>query len=98
MTLSVSFRRAASEEFIEAAARYEAQRPGLGAEFIAEIERCVVRAADRPELYALIHNGMRRVTAKRFPYSLYFRSEEQRVVILAVFHGSRDPANWQRRA
>ena len=94
MTLSVTFRRAAREEFIEAAARYEAQRPGLGAEFIAEIERCVARAADRPELYALIHNGMRRVTAKRFPYSVYFRSEEQRVVILAVFHGCRDPASW----
>lgn len=79
MTLSVTFRRAAREELIEAAARYEAQRPELGAELIAEIERCVARAADRPELYALIHNGMRRVTAKRFPYSVYFRSEEKRV-------------------
>ncbi|MCA1732657.1 MAG: type II toxin-antitoxin system RelE/ParE family toxin, partial [Acidobacteria bacterium] len=63
MTHLVRFRREAREEFIEAAARYEAQRLGLGAEFIAEIERCVSRAADRPELYAVIYNGMRRVIA-----------------------------------
>ena len=98
MTLPVAFRRAARAEFIEAAARYEVQRAGLGVEFIAEIERCVARAAEHPRLYAVIHNGMRRVTAERFPYNVYFRAEEQRVVILAVFHGSRNPAIWQRRS
>lgn len=36
MTLPVTFHRAANAEFIEAAAWYEAQRPGLGPEF----ERC----------------------------------------------------------
>jgi hypothetical protein len=48
MSLSVTFRRAARAEFIEAAAWYESQRPGLGVEFIAEIERCVDAAAERP--------------------------------------------------
>jgi plasmid stabilization system protein ParE len=47
---------------------------------------------------AVVHKGMRRVTAERFPYSVYFRAETRRVVVLAVFHGSRDPAIWQRRA
>ncbi len=32
MTRLVRFRREAREEFIEAAARYDTQRPGLGAE------------------------------------------------------------------
>lgn len=98
MTHPVSFHRAARKEFIESATRYEAQRPGLGAEFIAEIERCVARAADQPEAYALIHFDMRRISAKRFPYCVYFRLEIHRIVILAVFHASRAPANWQRRA
>jgi hypothetical protein len=52
MNLSVTFRRAARAEFIEAAAWYESQRPGLGVEFIAEIERCVDAAAERPTTYA----------------------------------------------
>ncbi len=50
MNLSVTFRRAARAEFIEAAAWYESQRPGLGVEFIAEIERCVDAAAETHDL------------------------------------------------
>lgn len=48
MTLPVTFGRAAYAEFIEAVAWYEAQRPGLGGEFIAQIERCVLLAAAQP--------------------------------------------------
>jgi len=97
MTLPVSFSRAAHAEFIEATAWYEAQRPGLGAEFIAQIECCVLRAAEQPQRYAVVHNGIRRITARRFPYSLYFRVHVRRIVVLAVFHSSRDPTIWQRR-
>jgi len=45
MTLRIVFRRAAKNEFEEAAARYDEQRPGLGEEFIIEIEQAVGRAA-----------------------------------------------------
>lgn len=98
MTLAITFRRAARSEFLEAAARYEAQRAGLGAEFIAEIERCVASAAEQPYLYGIIHKNTRRVTARRFPYSIYFQAELQRIVVLAVFHGSGDPGIWRSRA
>ena len=98
MSLAVTFRRAARAEFLEAAARYEAQRANLGMEFIAEIERCVALAAEQPQVYAVIHKNTRRITARRFPFSIYFRAESRRIVVLAVFHGSRDPAVWQGRA
>lgn len=98
MTLAVEFRRAARSEFIEAAARYELRRSNLGAEFISEIERCIALAADQPQLFAVVHEGLRRVTAERFPYSVYFKAETQRLVIFSVFHGSRDPTIWQQRA
>ena len=31
-------------------------------------------------------------------YSLYFRVEADRIVVLAVFHGARNPIVWQRRS
>ena len=98
MTLAVTFRRAARAEFLEAAARYEAQRSGLGAEFISEVERCIALAAEQPQLYAIVHKNTRRVAVRRFPYSIYFRAEPFRIVVLAVFHGNRDPAIRQSRA
>ena len=51
MTRSSVFRRAARAEFFEAAEWYDAQRLGLGAEFIAEIERCVKSATEGPDRY-----------------------------------------------
>jgi plasmid stabilization system protein ParE len=76
---------------------YESQRPELGVDFIAEIERCLDAACERPMTYPAIHNDVRRVVANRFPFSVYFRAEERRIVVLAVFHGRRDPAIWQHR-
>ncbi len=45
MSLSVTFHRAASAEFIEASAWYETKQVGLALEFMAEIERCVSLAS-----------------------------------------------------
>ena len=41
--------------------RHSAQTSAF--EFIAEVERCVALAAEQPQLYAVVHKGMRRVTA-----------------------------------
>ncbi len=34
---------------------------------------------------------------KRFPYALFYQIEATQVVVLAVFHGKRDPGVWQDR-
>ena len=98
MSLPVTFHRAASAEFIEASAWYETKRVGLTLEFIAEIDRCVSLASEHLLQFAVVREDVRRVVANRFPHSVYFRAEKHRIVVLAVFHDSRDPAIWQARA
>jgi len=48
--------------------------------------------------FAVVREDIRRVVANRFPYSVYFRAEQHRIVVLAVFHGSRDPSILPARA
>ena len=98
MSLLVTFHRAASAELIEASAWYETKRIGLALEFIAEIDSCVSLASKHPLQFAVVREDIRRVVTHRFPYSVYFRAEKHRIVVLAVFHGSRDPAIWLARA
>ena len=98
MSLPITFHRAASAEFVEASVWYESKRLGLALEFMAEIDRCVSLASESPLQFAVVRGDIRRVVAYRFPYSVYFRVEESRLVVLAVFHGSRDPAIWKARA
>jgi plasmid stabilization system protein ParE len=97
MTLRVVFRRAARREFDDAADRYDEQRPGLGEEFIIEIDQAVAKAAASPELYPKVFGEVRRTVARRFPFAVYFRVRRDSMVVLSVFHGRRNPAVWERR-
>lgn len=97
MTLRIVFRPAAKGEFEEAAVRYDEQSPGLGEEFSIEIEQAVARAAAAPARYPIVFGDIRRTVARRFPFSVYFRIRSGALVVLAVFHGRRNPAIWQRR-
>ena len=97
MSLEVSFHRAAKTELIEASSWYENKQHGLVAEFILEIERCITFASNHATGCVLVKPDIRRVVAKRFPYSIYFRAEKTRIVVLAVFHSRRDPIIWMTR-
>ena len=98
MNLPVTFHRAASAEFNEACTWYENKRRGLALEFITEIDHCVSQASENPFQFAVVREDIRRVVANRFPYNVYFRVEQRRIVVLAIFHGRRDPAIWVARA
>ncbi len=98
MTLKVVFRRAARAEFDGAAMWYEERQPGLGMQFTSEIDRAVDLAARHPERFPVKHGDIRSVQARRFPYSVFYRVEAHRIVVLAVFHARRDPLLWQTRA
>jgi len=40
-----------------------------------------------------------RALLRRFPYALMFvRDDDATLTVIACFHGSRDPAHWQKRA
>lgn len=97
MTLRIVFRRAAQSELEDAAVWYDEQRVGLGEEFIIEIEQAVANAAAAPKRYPIVFGDVRRTVARRFPFSVYFRVRPNKLVVLAVFHGRRNPAIWRRR-
>lgn len=97
MTLRVVFRRAAQAEFDAAALWYEDRQAGLGTQFVSEINRVIELVTNHPESFPTKHLEIRCAQARRFPYSVFFRPEANRVVVLAVFHARRNPAVWQAR-
>ncbi len=93
----VTFRKQARREFDEAGDWYEKERPGLGSEFLAEIQLLIQRIANNPEQFPMLYRDVRKAVARRFPYCIYFREREQKIIVLAVFHSARDPAVWRQR-
>ena len=76
---------------------YEGEQEGLGLEFVDELRAAYLRIVDGPLKYLELRSGIRRALTKRFPYAVYFSIEETVIVVLAVLHAARDPAEWQRR-
>jgi hypothetical protein len=77
----------AQTELEEAAVWYEAQRDGLGLEFIAEVDRVLMRIAHQDTFatvpIATVEGAVvRREFVERFPY---------------IRRGSSDPARWRSR-
>ena len=76
---------------------YENEEAGLGQDFLDELRAAYDRIADGPLAYQDLRSGIRRGLLRRFPYAVYFAVEGDVVVVLAVLHVARDPAEWQRR-
>ena len=93
----VLFTEAARAELIEAQDWYEAQAPGLGHRFRAEIDSVVQRMADNPRQFPVVFKTLRRARANKFPYALFFLIEPDALLVVACFHASRDPRQWQKR-
>jgi plasmid stabilization system protein ParE len=97
MSLPLVFRSAAQAEFDDAAAWYESQRPGLGGDFVAQVQQVLDTIAGQPDRYSIASGDVREAPVSRFPDCVYYRVKSNRVVIIAVFHTSRDPSVWQGR-
>jgi len=97
MTRTVAFRLAALREFEDAAVWYEGRRSGLGESFIAAIDDAMELAAKTPNRFPAMHRNVRCVRVRRFPFSVFFVPEPDRIVVLSIFHASRDPIIWKYR-
>ena len=98
MSLPLVFRPVAQTEFDEAAVWDEGQRAGLGSDFVTEVQQVLDTIANHPERYPIASGDVREALVSRFPYCVYYRVKPDRVVVIAVFHTSRDPSVWQGRA
>jgi plasmid stabilization system protein ParE len=76
---------------------YQAEQPGLGLEFLDELRATYHRMVNSPLKYQELRSDIRRALMKRFPYAIYFAIQEQTIVVVAVLHTARDPAEWQWR-
>jgi plasmid stabilization system protein ParE len=98
MSLPLRLLPEAKAEFDAAADQYEAQQAGLGVDFVARVREVLQRIATNPHQHAVVYRDVRKAVVKRFPYIVLYREESGEVIVISVFHTSRDPAIWQSRA
>jgi plasmid stabilization system protein ParE len=97
MNYVLVFRPEVGAELKEAYDWYESQKVGLGDEFLECVDNLLDRICLMPESYVFVHRDVRRAVVKRFPYAVYYRVVSSRVIVIAIFHGRRNPETLQGR-
>jgi len=94
MLRKVRFAEEASCEFRKSVGCYESRAKGLGLRFADEIDSTVERIRLNPDMYMKVAGNIRRIQVNRFPYSVFYTTEDDTLVILRVFHNKRKPVEW----
>ena len=93
----VVFHPEAEAELVAAAEFYDTNSPGLGLDFIAEVQRATRALATYPRVGRRFSKRLHRALVRRFPYGLLYRIESDEVLVVAVAHVRRRPRYWLGR-
>lgn len=98
MSLSILFHELAENELLEGTRFYLAISPELALSFVSDVERSTNLLGRHPEVGKSVAAGVRSFRLAKFAYSLYYRTSNELLEILAVGHQRRRPLYWKSRA
>ena len=87
----------AEEEMTEASVFYDAASSGLGNDFLDDVQQAVDSLCEYPLAGEAVAPGLRRMLLHRFPFSIVYAVETDRIVVIAIAHHGRRPGYWQSR-
>lgn len=93
-----TYHERAAAELHEATRYYVEQGGSLASDFLDEVDRGIAFIVENPEGAPVISaEGVRRKVLARFPYSLLYLVEPERIRIVTVMHHKRRPGYWTDR-
>jgi len=94
----VYLEKEAEAEYLEASQAYASESQTLADDFEKEVRWGATFIAENPEAAPLVEGTrVRRKVLRRFPYSLFYAIEGERIHIVAVAHGKRRHGYWLDR-
>jgi len=97
MTRRIVLRPEAEADLLQARDWYGQEDSDLAEAFLDSFDATIARIEAMPEVYATVLKSTRRGKLRRFPYLVYYRVFQDRIEVIGVLHGSRDPRVWQMR-
>ena len=95
--LKIEFHPSALEE-AESAQLWYAERSKVASKaFVGELSHAINKISKSPERWPKFHKETRRYYFPRFPFSLIYRANKERIEIIAVMHHRRKPGYWAER-
>lgn len=89
-------RKLAETQITEAYNWYENKQANLGDDFLLSLEGSLKTIEKDPEAFQLKYKNIRAIYTKHFPYGVFYFTNKKYIVIIAVFHLSRNPKLWKK--
>lgn len=97
MTYQLKISEEAKQDISQALKLYNEKQNNLGNEFLYIVEEAVLAILQNPYQFAIVINNVRKHKTSKFQYSVLYVIKEEKVIVFAVFHTSRNPDTWRRR-
>jgi len=97
MSRRIVLRPEAEADLLQARDWYGQEDSELAEAFLDSFDATIALIEDMPELYPVVVKSTRRGKLLRFPYLVYYRVFPDRIEVIGLLHGSRDPKVWQKR-
>lgn len=97
MDYVLSLRPEVRIDLLDAFHWYQKQQLGLGYDFKSCVNDALAKLEKHPVFYKKVHNDIRRLFIKKFPFGVFYLVEGNRVIILAVLHARLNPLKWKIR-
>ena len=76
---------------------YQSQAEGLGDDFLYELESAYQTIVELPDTWPKFKKDYRRFLLGKFPFSVIYRTNKNKIFVAAVMHNSRKPGYWKTR-
>jgi toxin ParE1/3/4 len=87
----------AQKDINEAFEWHELQSTGRGDKFLESLKLKLKQIEKKPEAISADKNGVRKRSLKGFPYFIFYTIASPFILIIAVWHFSRDRFGWKNR-
>ena len=71
MSVEVVYLPDATKDIREGYRWYKEQQPGIGRDFLAEVETTVEYLCENPRMFPLVEEDIRRALLHKYPYSIF---------------------------
>lgn len=93
--MKIQILKSASQDLIDGYRFYEKQSEGLGSYFLDTLYSDIDSLAIHGGIHPICFNKYNRSLSKRFPFAIYYRTENNTVFVYAILDCCRNPA-WIR--
>jgi plasmid stabilization system protein ParE len=87
----------AEDDAQSAHAWYVERSSAAAAQFLTNLDIAIGRIRGSPERWPRVFGGYRRFILAKFPFSVVYRTQGNRIEVIAIAHHRRRPRYWTER-